>query len=271
MILISPDSLAIACAVGLMSGCHASIWGMYKDALHEGFRYGAFVRSIVIGAIVAVLIEIAFDFPLPAPHALILLFGLAYAVERGIVEVWKTFIRQEDQSKYFIPMQFSIGGVPVTSAGARLAAGAAYVAAIIAILLIVRNLNDSASTLSHTGRAALGGLTVGMLLAIGGAWKDAPKEGFDIVKFFRSPVMTVLYACVLAQLTTDHLLIAAAAIGYERATAETYKTFFFPSKPRGKFSGKPILYPALLKKRRYFVPVYVSICASVVVCAVAAL
>ena len=229
------------------------------------------MRSIVIGAIVAVLLEIVFDFPLPAPHALVLLFGLAYAVERGIVEVWKTFIRQEDQSKYFIPMQFSIGGVPVTSTRARLAAGAAYVAAIIAILLVVRSLNDSASTLPHTGRAALGGLAVGMLLAIGGAWKDAPKEGFDIVKFFRSPAMTVFYACLLAQLTTDHLLIAAAAIGYERATAETYKTFFFPSKPRGKFSGKPVLYPALLKKRRYFVPVYISICASVVVCAVAAL
>ena len=112
MMLISLDSLAIACAVGLMSGCHASIWGMYKDALHEGFRYGAFVRSIVIGAIVAVILEISFDFPLPAPHALVLLFGLAYAVERGIVEVWKTFIRQEDQSKYFIPMQFCIRGVP---------------------------------------------------------------------------------------------------------------------------------------------------------------
>jgi hypothetical protein len=244
---------------------------MYKDALHEGFRHGAFVRSIVIGAIVAVLLEIGFDFPLPAPHALVLLFGLAYAVERGIVEVWKTFIRQEDQSKYFIPMQFSIGGVPVTNVRTRLTAGAAYVAAIIAILLVIRNLNDSASTLSHTSRAALGGLAVGMLLAIGGAWKDAPKEGFDIVKFFRSPAMTVFYACLLAQLTADHLLIAAAAIGYERATAETYKTFFFPSKPRGKFSGKPVLYPSLLKKRRYFVPVYVSICASVIVCAVAAL
>ena len=34
-----------------------------------------------------------------------------------------------------------------------------------------------------------------------------------------------------------------ASIGYERATAETYKTFFFPSKPRGKFAGKPVLFP----------------------------
>lgn len=271
MINTSLDSIAIAGATGLMSGCHASIWGMYKDALHEGFRYGAFARSIVTGAIVTIVIEVWLGLPLPEPHALVLLFGLGYAAERGIVEVWKTFIRREDQSKYFIPMQFSIRGAPVTSNGARLAAGVAYVAVVAGTLLVVQQLNDSASTIGHTGRAALGGMAVGVLLAIGGAWKDAPKEGFQIVKFFRSPVMTVIYACLLAQLITDHLLIAAAAIGYERATAETYKTFFFPSRPRGKFRGKPILCPDLLVTRRYFVPVYVCICASVIACAAAAL
>ena len=54
----------------------------------------------------------------------VVLFGLAYALERGVVEVWKTFVREEDQSKYFIAMQFSIRGVPVASRGARLTAGA---------------------------------------------------------------------------------------------------------------------------------------------------
>jgi hypothetical protein len=271
MIRISLETLVIAGMTGLISGCHASIWGMYKDALHEGFRLGAFTRSIIIGVIVAVIIEIWLNLPLPDPRALILLFGLSYATERGIVEVWKTFVRREDQSKYFIPMQFSIRGVPVTSFATRLAAGSAYVAAVAGLLLVVQKLNDSASTLSHTGRAALGGMAVGVLLAIGGAWKDAPKEGFQIVKFFRSPAMTVFYACLIAQLTADHLLIAAAAIGYERATAETYKTFFFPSRSRGKFNGKPVLWPGVLVTRRYFVPVYISICASVIVCAAAAL
>lgn len=264
-------SLAIAGAVGLMSGCHTSIWGMYKDALHEGFGLGTFARSIAIGGVVAVVIQATLRLPLPAPHALFLLFGLAYAAERGIVEVWKTFIREEDQSKYFIPMQFSIRGVPVASRGTRLAAGAAYIAAVVLSLAVVASLDDSGATFSHVTRAALAGLVVGMLLAVGGAWKDAPEEGFDIVKFFRSPVLTVLYACLMAQLTTDYLLIAVAAIGYERATAETYKTFFFPSKPRGKFSGKPVLYPGLLRQRRYFVPVYVAISVSVMACAAAAL
>ena len=34
----------------------------------------------------------------------------------------------------------------------------------------------------------------------------------------------------------------AAAEGFTVATLETYKTFFFPTKPRGKFANKPILF-----------------------------
>jgi len=271
MIENSFGSLAIAGGVGLMSGSHASIWGMYKDALHEGFGLATFVRSIVIGAIVAIVIQALLDLPLPAPQALVLLFGLAYGAERGIIEIWKTFFRDEDQSKYFIPMQFSMRGVPVASATARLAAGFGCITVVVASLAVVANLDSGAATLGHLTRAALAGLVVGMLAAAGGSWKDAPKEGFEIVKFFRSPMLTVLFACLLAQLTTNYLLIAIAAIGYERATAETYKTFFFPGKPRGKFSGKPVLYPQMLKQRLYFVPVYAAICASVIACAAAAL
>ena len=106
---------------------------------------------------------------------------------------------------------------------------------------------------------------------MGGGWKDAPMEGFDVLKFFRSPIMTVLYTLILSRLTDSYLLMAVAAIGYERATAETYKTFFFPSKPRGKFSGKPILYPHMLERRRTFVPAYMAISVAAVVSMLAAL
>src|SRR5207237_5096934 len=122
--------------------------------------------------------------------ALVLLFGLAYAAERGLVEVWKTFVREEDQSKYFIPMQFSIGGVPVASRGARLAAGAGYVLCVALCLATVARL-DVAGAAPTVLRTALVGLAVGTIIAVGGAWKDAPKEGFDPLKFFRSPVMTM--------------------------------------------------------------------------------
>ncbi|MEE9182939.1 MAG: hypothetical protein V3U39_00510, partial [Acidimicrobiia bacterium] len=95
--------------------------------------------------------------------------------------------------------------------------------------------------------------------AFGGAWKDAPLEGFELRKFFRSPLLALGYAVGLAGLTDDYLLIPIAALGYTVATTETYKTFFFPSVPRGKFAGKPVLYPAILQRRKRFVPLYVAI------------
>jgi hypothetical protein len=258
MTLTSVQSLAIAGSIGLLSGTHTAIWGMYKDAAHEGFTFRRFARSMVIGAGVAVLIQSALHLALPAVPALVVLFGLAYATERGIVEVWKTFLRDEDQSKYFIPMQFSVGGVPVASRAARTVVGAAYVATIAGSLVAIARL-DLGATLSPQSRAALAGLIVGVIVAVGGGWKDAPKEGFDALKFFRSPAMTVFYAILLSRVTESSLLIAVAAIGYERATAETYKTFFFPSKPRGKFTGKPVLHPRMLHRRCYFVPAYAAI------------
>jgi hypothetical protein len=187
----------------------------------------------------------------------VLLFGLSYAAERGIVEVWKTFVRHEDQAKYFIPMQFSIRGRPVEHRGIRLAAGAAYVV-VVALCLGAIGLLDRAGPPRLT-TILLVGLVVGLIVAVGGGWKDAPKEGFDLVKFFRSPMMTVVWALILSRLTDSALLSAVGAIGFERATAETYKTFFFPSRPRGKFSGKPVTHPEMLRRRAYFVPAYVTI------------
>jgi hypothetical protein len=204
---------------------------------------------------------------MPTAAGTILLFGLAYAMERGIVEVWKTFIRDEDQSKYTIPMQFAIRGKLVRNRGLRVAAGAAYVA-VVALILLAFSTVGGPRTLA---RATVVGLAVGGIIAIGGAWKDAPTEGFDPIKFLRSPCLTVLFTIGLGTLTDQYLLIAVAAIGYERAMAETYKTFFFPSKPRGKFAGKPVLYPEMLRLRQYYVPAYVAIWLVVVTAAAVAM
>ena len=67
------------------------------------------------------------------------------------------------------------------------------------------------------------------------------------------------------------IVSALAAEGFTVATLETWKTFFFPSKPRGKFAGKPILHPEMLTRRYSFVPVYVTIWIAVVACATMAL
>src|SRR5512135_664977 len=97
-----------AVIVGALAGTHIATWGMYKDAPHEGFR--RYERSIIVGSIVGLLIVIIVPPPWLSVGNLALLFGVAYACERGATEFYKVFIRNEDQSKYFIPMQFAVFG-----------------------------------------------------------------------------------------------------------------------------------------------------------------
>jgi hypothetical protein len=251
--------LALAALVGTLAGAHAATWGMYKDAIHEGFSRAKYSRSIILGALLGALGSLALDLDPAHPAQLVVLFGVVYGVERVLVELWKTFLREEDQSKYFIPMQFAVGGRPVKSRSARLLIGFACLAAVVGGAFILRSIDPPQSG-SHTWLTIVAiGLATGSGTAVGGAWKDAPKEGFELLKFFRSPLLTTAYAAFLASLTTDLVAVFFGTIGFERATIETYKTFFFPSRPRGKFSGKPILFPVMLRQRQRFIPLFFGI------------
>jgi hypothetical protein len=190
---------------------------------------------------------------------LVVLFGATYAVERALAEIYKTFLRDEDQSKYFIPMQFAIFGKVVRSRGARLLAGAGYVAALLGMVLLVSSIDRALPDPMPVWLVvAIGGLG-GWISAFGGAWKDAPSEGFQIFKFFRSPIIASLFALGLSYLTDDLVLVTLAATGFCVATTETYKTFFFPSVPRGKFAGMPVHFPEMLRRRQPFILLYAAI------------
>jgi hypothetical protein len=252
-------TLLLAAAVGLMAGVHTATWGMYKDAPHEGFSRWKYARSIVLATVIAVFVSALWGLDPRRAADLVVLFGATYAVERALAEIYKTFLRDEDQSKYFIPMQFAVFGTVVRSRGARLLAGAGYVAVLLAMVVLVAWIDDA-----NPGPKPLwlvvgiGGLG-GWISAFGGAWKDAPKEGFQIFKFFRSPIIASLFALGLSYLTDDLVLVTLAATGFCVATTETYKTFFFPSVPRGKFAGMPVHFPDMLRRRQPFVFLYAAI------------
>ena len=112
---LSAHAIAIGAVAGFLAGMHAAIWGMYKDALYEGFATDRFLRSVILGALCGAGVQMLLRLPLPDMGSFVVLFGLAYASERGIVEVWKTFLREEDQSKYTIPTRLTIRGEPVRS------------------------------------------------------------------------------------------------------------------------------------------------------------
>ena len=255
----------IVLIIGLMAGLHTSTWGMYKDAPHEGFTWPKYFRSTVMGVAAALSVYFVTNLNMTQPGNMVVLYGVTYVIERALVEFWKTFLRVQDQSKYFIPMQFSFRGEVIKSNALRLSVGALYFTGEVLVVWGVYYLQ----TINFGGGSGmvvvlvLGGIG-GWISAFGGAWKDAPKEGFEILKFFRSPVMAMSYAFMLAHFTESYLFITFGALGYTIGTIETYKTFFFPNKPRGKFSGMPIKFPEMLKTRNYFVPMYVAIWLAVI-------
>jgi hypothetical protein len=253
------NSLLLAALIGTVAGLHAATWGMYKDAPHEGFSGRKYLRSPILGGVIGVLVHASSGMDPGHPATLIVLFGMIYAVERAVAEIYKTFLREEDQSKYFIPMQLHVLGRVVQSRTARLLAGSVYVTLLLGLVLAIRHLDVSGAGREFGWVALLVGSLGGWISAFGGAWKDAPSEGFQLFKFFRSPLLALLFTFGLSHLTESVLATMLAATGFTIATTETYKTFFFPSKPRGKFAGRPVVYPDMLNWRRRFVPLYVAI------------
>lgn len=245
--------------IGLLSGLHASSWGMYKDAPHEGFELRKFLRSTLLGGAVGAVGAATLPLDPRSARGVALLFGAAYAIERALAEIYKTFLRQEDQSKYSIPMQLAVGGRVVESRAIRLAAGACYAAVMIGLMALLAMWQQQHGTRHSPLTFALLGGAGGWISAFGGAWKDAPVEGFQPLKFFRSPGLATGWALVLSRLTPSLVVIMLAATGYTIATTETWKTFCFPSRPRGKFAGRPVRYPAMLRLRHRVVPVYAAV------------
>jgi len=254
----------IALLIGLVAGTHVSTWGMYKDAIHEGFTWPKYFRSIIIGGFVGLALLGLTGMDLSSAGNMVVFFGMVYGVERLLLELWKSFIRVEDQSKYFIPMRFGIRGKPIMDNRIRWGVGVGVLLVLALCLWGVSALQRAYPDLPPWLVLVTVGSLGGWLTAFGGAWKDAPVEGFETLKFFRSPGISLIWAILVAFFTNDWVYIGIAAAGYSVASIETYKTFFFPSKPRGKFSGKPILHPEMLHRRQYFVPIYVAIWALII-------
>lgn len=69
------------------------------------------------------------------------------------------------------------------------------------------------------------GFVSGLAVATGGAIKDAPYEGFDVVKFFRSPVIGGVEGALMNRFIKIEpwWMLFLAVIGTERITTEGYK------------------------------------------------
>ena len=177
-------------------------------------------------------------------------------------EYYKTFLREQDQTKYSIPMQFSIGGR--WSEPGRLPDGRGRLPGAGSSLTVygVHYLQASGSGDRDGWWCSRWEASGGWISAFGGAWKDAPIEGFRDPQVLPEPGVRPHLGVHAGQPDRQHLFVGFGALGFTVATIETYKTFFYPSKPRGKFAGMQIRYPEWLHRRRHFVPLYVAIWAA---------
>jgi hypothetical protein len=228
-------SVALCTLVGVLTGLHASTWGAFKDSPFEGFRLTSFARSIILGVVCGLLVSLA-AMVRPASGVLVAV-GVCYAVERLATEWWKAILREDSQAAYAIPMRLAVHGRPVDARLPRYAVGAAIVFGLVVAYVVASRLHAHPPEAVFSA-ALLVGLG-GWFTAFGGAWKDAPVEGFQVAKFFRSPVVATVWGCILLPFTSDLPVLILAAGGLSVATIETYKTFLAGGPP-GKFAAKPV-------------------------------
>jgi len=227
----------VLCLVGLMCGLHAATWGGFKDSPFEGFKPASFVRSILLGLGSALAISVATD--LESTQSVLVLVGLCYVLERLATEWWKAIVREDDQSAYSIPMRLAVHGRPIDEQGRRYAIGVIIAGCLLLACWTADEIQLAVSTPPLWSVVLLAGFG-GWLTAVGGAWKDAPVEGFSGWKFLRSPVVATAWAVVLSRFTGDWVLLALAAAGWSVISIETYKTFLTGGRPPGKFADRPV-------------------------------
>jgi hypothetical protein len=220
-----------------MCGLHAATWGGFKDSPFEGFKPVSFVRSVSLGLGTALALALATD--LESTQSMIVLVGLCYALERLATEWWKSVLRDDDQSAYSIPMRLAVHGRPIDDPGRRHAIGAMIAIGMLLAWWVARAIQHAVSPLPLWSLVLVAGLG-GWLTAVGGAWKDAPVEGFSGWKFLRSPVVATAWAVILSRFTDDWVLLTMAAAGWSVISIETYKTFLTGGRPPGKFADKPV-------------------------------
>ncbi|MBB6629746.1 hypothetical protein H5V45_20685 [Nocardioides sp. KIGAM211] len=228
----------IALALGAFAALHAASWGGFKDAPFEGFRWRSYARSLLLGAAVAGLV--ALWLPVTSPRSAVTLIGVTYALERLATEWWKSIVREDDQSAYTIPMRLGIRGRTIDDRRTRYLAGS-VVALLVALSLLVMHLLQAVAPTAPTWLVVLTvGGAGGWATAVGGAWKDAPVEGFSGWKFLRSPLVATAWALPLSIVTHSWPALLLGAAGFAVASIETYKTFFTGGRAPGKFAGRPV-------------------------------
>lgn len=205
---------------GLLGVTNMILWGLYGDLLIEKFNIWKVFRSISVGILWGILLFVV------NPHLPLFIIALVViSLERITTEIYKALIRVENQDKYKIPSDLNINANPKL----KLIIGL-FLILLVGILVYSVEIPISKIYLI---------LIIGFFIALGGMLKDVPYEGFDKIKFFRSPLVAIIVGVSILFLFPDisgkYFLLSVA--GGERIISEFYKKIFRGRVP-GKFKQK---------------------------------
>jgi len=232
-------------STSFISGLYTSLWGAYKDSPYESFKYKTFPRSILFSIIIfSILYSIPYFKEKLISLNLIQVFLLIMGIERISSEIYKGFFRKESQQKYFIPSRISFFGNYINDT--RL-----YCAGISLIICAIALLSLSIKTEDFTS-IFLVSFLAGLFCAAGGAYKDSPFEGFEPLKFFRSPLVLALISPIFYYFDPVPLgFLIFMNWGLERFIVEYYKTYI-QRNMSGKFKPDTQIIQESAKSRQKY-------------------
>ena len=217
-------AVLIPFVVIVFSGLYTSLWGAFKDSPYEGYKPWTFPRSILFHVVIfAVLYNLEPFAQSFGQLKLFQMFFLVMGLERFLAELYKGFFRTEDQGKYFVPSRITFLGRHVESDPVRYAVGAVLVVGVCLVALVPGPVTSFWTFL-------LIAYGTGLIVSLGGAYKDAPFEGFMWLKFQRSAAVLAVSSPLFYYLNDVESPISIGFLiymngGLERFLVEYYKTY----------------------------------------------
>lgn len=217
-------TFGIPLTVVLISGLYTSLWGAFKDSPYEGFKPRTFVRSILFHLVIFLVLYLTPQFrPRLLSLSLFQVFFFVMGAERLLAELYKGFFRTEDQGKYFVPSRITFFGRHVASDLPRYVAGTVLVAIVFSLMFID-------VPVERFGWFVLVAYCSGLVVSLGGAYKDAPFEGFMPGKFQRSGLVLAALSPLFYFMNDPAAPVSIGFLiymngGLERFAVEYYKTY----------------------------------------------
>lgn len=240
--------------LGSIAGFIVAGWHSYKDSPYEGFHLWRFLRSPARGALIGLLFFYLSNQGLVAISnpGLFLLSTITF--ERLIGEIYKGFLRA-NYSPEFTGL-YRVYRVPQKTHVQRVVVGVFLAIITVGLVAFILKAGDALAQLDidYYKKILLFGLIAGFMAGCAGAWKDAPQEGFKL-KFFRSPLISLVGAFFISMATKPSGLFLFGVIGFERIFSELHKSYIL-GRTRSLFEGMKPKYPQWFGKRWIFAAIY---------------